>query len=89
MAKLHFPVNLVRQVECPDADIEAVSVAELFECYFNEYPKVRSYVLDDQGHVRKHISVLVDGINLRDRAHLSDGITHTSEIYIFQALSGG
>ncbi len=50
---------------------------------------MRSFVLDDQGEVRKHIKVLVDGRNLRDRHRLSDGLAENSEVYVFQALSGG
>jgi hypothetical protein len=50
---------------------------------------VRGYVLDDQGEVRHHVKVLVDGRNLRDRRRLSDCVGVDSEVYVFQALSGG
>ncbi len=89
MAQLHFPINLSRKIECPDAELDAKTVGELFEHYFSQRPKVRSYVLDDQGAVRKHVVVLVDGLNVRDRKHLTDLLTKQSEIFIFQALSGG
>jgi hypothetical protein len=39
--------------------------------------------------VRKHIKVLVDGRNVLDRAGLSDQLATDSEVYVFQALSGG
>ncbi|HMB72731.1 MAG TPA: hypothetical protein VKQ06_04115, partial [Gammaproteobacteria bacterium] len=61
----------------------------LLNDYFDKYAGVRSYVLDDQGQVRHHVKVLVDGVNLRDRAALSDALTPDSEVYVFQALSGG
>tara|TARA_R110002049_G_scaffold225521_1_gene397441 strand:- start:59727 stop:59996 length:270 start_codon:yes stop_codon:yes gene_type:complete len=89
MATLYFSVNLARQVECPDLVIEASSIAELFAHYFARYPKVRSYVLDDQGAIRKHVAVIADGLNIRDRIQLSDLLNKDSEVYIFQALSGG
>ncbi len=89
MAHLYFPVNLSRQVECPNAEFNASTVFELLESYFQRYPKVRSYILDDQGHVRKHVSILVDGVNVKDRTELTDILTQTSQVYIFQALSGG
>jgi hypothetical protein len=50
---------------------------------------VRGYVLDDQGEVRHHVKVLVDGRNIKDRRKLSDRIKSDSEVYVFQALSGG
>jgi hypothetical protein len=37
-------------------------------------------VLDDQGAVRKHVVVFVDGTAIRDRARLSDAVNPTSEI---------
>jgi hypothetical protein len=64
-------------------------VAELFERYFESWPAVRGYVLDDQGEVRHHVKVLVDGRNLKDRCKLTDHLQQSSEVYVFQALSGG
>lgn len=89
MAHLAFTPNLARQTLCPDAELPAASVAQLFTQYFSRHPGVRGYVLDDQGAVRKHIMVLVDGLNLRDRLMLSDALTPDSEVFVFQALSGG
>lgn len=89
MPSLHFTQNLTRHTECPTARIDAATVAELFERYFQRWPGVRSYVLDDQGEVRKHVKVLVDGRNIGDRIKLTDKLTKESEVYVFQALSGG
>jgi sulfur-carrier protein len=89
MASVHFTANLVRHTECPAATLPATTVAELLERYFERWPDVRGFVLDDQGEVRKHIKVLIDGRNLRDRRHLTDALETNSEVYVFQALSGG
>jgi molybdopterin converting factor small subunit len=89
MASVHFTPNLARHTECPAATLTAATVAELLELYFARWPDVRGFVLDDQGEVRKHIKVLVDGRNLRDRRRLTDGLAADSEVYVFQALSGG
>jgi sulfur-carrier protein len=89
MASVHFTPNLTRHTECPTETLPADTVAELLERYFARWPAVRSFVLDDQGEVRKHVKVLVDGRNLQDRHRLSDGLAENSEVYVFQALSGG
>jgi hypothetical protein len=89
MAHLHFTQNLTRHTQCPTATIAAATVAELFERYFESWPGVRDYVLDNQGEVRHHVKVLVDGINLRDRRKLTDILSKDSDVYVFQALSGG
>ena len=89
MANLHFTQNLARHTDCPSATLPGETVAELLERYFASWPAVRSYVLDDQGEVRHHVKVLVDGSNIKDRRKLTDRIKQTSEVYVFQALSGG
>ena len=89
MATVHFTPNLARHTACPSAKLAAESVSELLERYFEQWPAVRDFVLDDQGEVRKHIKVLVDGRNLRDRRRLSDALAANSEVFVFQALSGG
>jgi hypothetical protein len=56
---------------------------------FAENPQARSYVLDDQAALRRHMTIFVDGRMIRDRARLSDAVRADSTIYVFQALSGG
>jgi molybdopterin converting factor small subunit len=89
VAEIAFTPNLRRHVDCPPADIAAATVGELLNEYFERRPEVRSFVLDDQGAVRKHVKILVDGINIRDRTRLSDPVSAATKVHIFQALSGG
>ncbi|TWU00285.1 hypothetical protein Pla108_12340 [Botrimarina colliarenosi] len=51
--------------------------------------KLKSYVLDEQGRLRRHVAVFVDGRLITDRLGLSDAVTPTSEVFVMQALSGG
>jgi hypothetical protein len=53
------------------------------------YPGIRSYILDEQGSLRRHVNIFIDGKLISDRARLSDRFSPNSEIYIIQALSGG
>ncbi|MES9986311.1 MAG: MoaD/ThiS family protein [Candidatus Thiodiazotropha endolucinida] len=89
MPTLSFTSNLTRHTPCPDAAFEAATVAQLFDLYFSQWPDVRSYVLDDQGAVRNHVIVMVDGRGLHDRRRLSDALGSESEVFVIQALSGG
>ena len=56
---------------------------------FRNNPDLRSYVLDDQGRLRTHVAIYVDGRAVRDRAALGDAVGAGSEIHVMQALSGG
>lgn len=89
MAKVVFTSNLRRHVECPEVFASGASVREVLDAVFAGNERVRGYVLDDQAALRKHMTILVDGLRLRDRVGLSDPVTATSEIFVLQALSGG
>jgi len=44
---------------------------------------------DDQGALRRHVAVYVNGRLVDDRVGLTDPVGPHDEIYVFQALSGG
>ena len=67
----------------------AGTVGEVLEAVFAGFPPIRSYVLDDQGTVRRHVAVFVDGANILDRCHLTDPVPDGGDVQVLQALSGG
>ena len=89
MAKVAFTQNIQRHVTCRDTEASGHSVREVLDNLFAGNPRARSYVLDDQAALRKHMNIFIDGEMIRDRVHLSDPVTDASSIYVFQALSGG
>ena len=70
-------------------ELEVSTVAELIEAIEQKYPGLSNYLVDDQGSLRKHVNVFVDGQLIKDREHLLDVLQSNSEVYIMQALSGG
>jgi sulfur-carrier protein len=89
MTKVLFTANIQRHVGCPEAYGTGRTVRDVLESVFADNPQARGYVLDDQSALRKHMTVFVDGRSVRDRVRLSDTVTETSTIHVFQALSGG
>lgn len=90
MTTVHFTTNLQRHVNCPTTQAEGKTVSEVLEKVFQREPLLRGYVLDEQGTLRKHMVIFLNGVALRDRAGLSDPVTSKdSEIFVMQALSGG
>jgi sulfur-carrier protein len=89
MATVRFTANIQRHVVCPDTEAAGETVRELLDGVFATNPLARGYVLDDQGALRRHMTIFLDGATIRDRMRLSDVVTPTSTIYVFQALSGG
>ncbi|MGN6110076.1 MAG: MoaD/ThiS family protein [Kofleriaceae bacterium] len=89
MATVAFTPNLARHVECPPQTVEGATVRVVLDAVFAANPRLRGYVLDDQGGLRRHMMVFVDGQQIDDRERLSDPVGAASEIYVMQALSGG
>jgi len=84
-----FTAHLRRHLDCPDRTVEGDSVREILEALFIETPKLRSYLLDDNGVLRRHVNIFIDGESLKDRRRQTDAVTPSSSIYVMQALSGG
>jgi hypothetical protein len=89
MARVVFTKNLERHMACAPAQAAGRTVREVLEAVFAGNARARGYVLDDQGRLRKHMAIFVDGSPIRDRVGLSDPVPEDSEIYVLQALSGG
>ncbi len=89
MARVVFTANIQRHVECPETEAGGGCVREVLDNVFAANPQARSYVLDDQAALRRHMTIFVDGRAVRDRVRLSDPVAAGSTLYVFQALSGG
>jgi hypothetical protein len=89
MVQIVFTPNLQRHVNCPSSVADASSVRAALDLVFAANPQLRSYVIDEQGRLRKHVNVYVNDRMVNDRIALSDAVTPNDEIFVFQALSGG
>ena len=89
MPVIQFTPNLARHLETPTASVAGTTVAEALSAVFAANARLRGYILDDQGRVRRHVNVFVDGERIADRDNLTDPVTDEAEIYVMQALSGG
>lgn len=89
MVMVHFTSNLRRHVDCMSVECAGDTVREVLDQVFKANERLLTYVLDDQGQLRKHMSVLMDGQAVKDRARFSDSVQGVREIWVMQALSGG
>ena len=89
MTTVSFTPNLRRFLDCPEVSVEASTVADALSHVFEENPRLRGYVLDEQGRLRQHVAVFVGGELIVDRLRLSDAVPPGQDIFVMQALSGG
>lgn len=84
-----FTQQLRRFAETPQVDPPAATLREALDAAFACNPRLRGYVLDDQGHLRANVVVFIDGQRSRDRRTLGDPLQPDSRVHVLQALSGG
>jgi sulfur-carrier protein len=89
MARVVFTENIQRHVACPPTQVEGASVRAVLDAVFEYNRPARSYVLDDQGALRKHMAIFINGVPIKDRVGLSDAVDDASTVAVFQSLSGG
>lgn len=89
MASIFFAASIQRHIPTPEREVDARTLGEALETVFATQPRLRGYILDDQGALRKHLAVFIDGQPVRDRQHLSDPLDKASRVYVIQALTGG
>ena len=92
MVRLEFAPAIQRlgeRVPRAPLDVDAATLGMALEAAFAAVPPLRGYLLDDQGAVRKHVAVFVNGTLLHDRSNLSRPVGAGDRIFVAQALSGG
>ena len=85
MPQVLFTAHLRRLA--PSSPVEATGgkVADALDSVFARHPLLKTYILDDQRRLRRHIALFVDG----ERARLVDPVGPDAKIAVLQALSGG
>jgi molybdopterin synthase sulfur carrier subunit len=87
--RIELTSHLARHVDCPAEDVAGDTLRDALDAYFARHPKVRSYVFDEQGALRRHVVLFVGDTQAVDRHGLSDLVAPDQTIYVMQALSGG
>lgn len=89
MARVAFTPNLEKHLSIPEMEVEGDTIGKILNACCEQNPDIRSYILDDQGRVRKHVAVFIDGKMIDDKESLSDPVGSDSVVFVMQALSGG
>lgn len=87
--QVRFAPALQRHVPCPEQFVAAGSLAAVLAQAFTAAPALRHYVLDDQGHIRKHVAVFINDVLWQQREDLTRALSTGDRVDVVQALSGG
>jgi sulfur carrier protein ThiS len=89
MPTVSFTSALERFLAAPSVEVDGATLGDALRAVFALRPALGGYLLDDQGALRRHVAVYVNGRPVSDRIRLSDPIGPRDEIWVLQALSGG
>lgn len=89
MPQVRFTQNIQRHVACPPRKVKGTTLRQVLEDYFATNPAARDYVLDEQGALRKHMALFINGEPVQDRKELADDVPPDGVVDVVQALSGG
>jgi molybdopterin converting factor small subunit len=76
-------------VELQIASATVMTAAQVIEIVAREFPGLRDRILNEQGELRRHVNIFINGENARFLGGLSAPVGADSEMWIHPALSGG
>ena len=89
MPTVSFAPALTRHVPCPPQEVGAATLRAALDAAFAAAPAMRGYVLDEQGAVRKHVAVFINGEMIASRSALACPLQADDRVQVIQALTGG
>lgn len=89
MARVSFTAHLRKVAPAGTVEAAGDTVGAVLNAVFADNQRLAGYVLDDQGRLRRHVALFVDGDRLANGAALDHAVGPDSEIHVLQALSGG
>lgn len=84
--KVLIPSALRSYTERSQTEATGETLGAALEDLDRRYAGIRFRMIDEQGQIRRHIRVFVNGGQVND---LSQALSATDEVVIVQALSGG
>ena len=85
MTTIQLRTPLKHNVGASSVEVTGSSVAEVVLALEQQAPAVKGWVLDEQGRVRRHVNVFVNG----EPASEGDPVNPADRIDIIHAITGG
>jgi sulfur-carrier protein len=86
---VEFAPALTRHVACAPQRVTAPNLRIALDEALRAAPPLRSYVLDEQGAVRKHVAIFVNAQMIASRTQLDLPLADGDKVLVVQALTGG
>ncbi len=88
--EVRFPPHLRRFIELPAVGAaQGNTLRELLDDLESQFPGVIQYIIHENGTVRQHVNLFVDGKLVVDENLSEIDVENVRELVVMQALSGG
>jgi molybdopterin converting factor small subunit len=85
MATVNLRAPLKQRAGTSSVEVRGATVIEVIATLERDVPELRGYLMDEQGKIRRHVNVFVDG----EPSEPSDDVSESAQIDIIQAITGG
>lgn len=68
-----------------EVTLDGATVGDVLRALESRWPKTVGWVLDEQGRVRRHVNVFVNGERVREDA----AVTSADHVHVLPSISGG
>ena len=89
MVTVEFAASLRRHVQCAPQSVAPGSLRTVLDAALTAAPELGHYILDDQGHIRKHVAVFINKTMVLNRQNLDQPLASGDTVLVIQALTGG
>jgi molybdopterin converting factor small subunit len=90
MATVRFPNVMKFYVDNQtEFRVSASTVGGLIEQVVEQYPSVKSHLLDSSGNLRRYFNVFVNGTHIRDLDGLATKLVEEDRVILMASAAGG
>ncbi len=72
-----------------EMDLPAASVTEALAALAGRYPSVKFHLLDSDGKLRRHFTIFVNGVHVRELNGLDTALQPGDKIILLASAAGG
>ena len=90
MANVRFP-NVMKYYVNNQSEftVPASTISELVEKIVEQYPSVRSHLLDSSGNLRRYFNIFVNGTHIRELDGMDTKLEQDDKVILMASAAGG
>ena len=90
MPTVRFPAAMKYYVDHQaEFFVSAATTGELIDKIIEQYPSVKHHLVDQEGNLRRHFNVFVNGVHIRDLEGMHTSLKDDDKVILMASAAGG